>query len=110
MSNKRKSGLAFQITAAKAQHHIRDLAQVTENIKFTLHAMERMDERGIDDVDVMRTLRAGFVDEPPQDLGNGEWQAKVTRAMKGGRSVGVVCISLRQRRLVIRTVEWEDLP
>lgn len=29
MSNKRKSGLAFQITAAKAQQHIRDLAQVT---------------------------------------------------------------------------------
>ena len=39
----------------------------------------------------------------------GEWKAKVVRNMKGRRDVGVVVLLVRNDRLIVKTVEWEDM-
>jgi hypothetical protein len=98
------------MTPAVAQSRIRELAQVTSNVLFGSHALKRMDEREINDVDVYRTLRLGSVDERPEKTEYGEWKCKVTLKLRGGRTAGVVTIILHKGKLFVKTVEWEDLP
>ena len=76
---------------------------------FGNHARERMLEREIDDVDVLRVLRSGNIKGEPEPAEPGEWKCKVTKPTKGTRDVGVVVIILRSKRLFVKTVEWEDL-
>ncbi len=100
---------AMRLTASVAQKRIRELAQVTENVIFGPHARQRMKEREIFDVDVLRVLRNGFVDEAPEMTERGEWKCKITLKIRGGRNAGVVTIFLHNGRLFIKTVEWEDV-
>jgi hypothetical protein len=100
---------SVRMTAAVAQIRIREIAQVTANVIFGTHALARMAERDIDDVDVYRTLRQGFVDEPPQPAERNEWKCKVTLKLRGRRTAGVVRFILRSGKLFVKTVEWEDL-
>ena len=39
----------------------------------------------------------------------GEWKVKVVKQIKGRREIGVIVLIMRQSRLFIKTVEWEDL-
>jgi hypothetical protein len=98
----------FALTAARAQDRVRDLAQLSANVIFTDHAFERMEERSFNDIDVLRVLRTGFVEELPTDVGHGNWQCKVVRRMPNGREAGVITIILVKGKLLVRTVEWED--
>lgn len=68
-----------------------------------------MAEREIFDVDVLRVLRSGYVDEPPEQTAKNEWKCKVTLKIRGGRTAGVVTIILQSGKLFVKTVEWEDL-
>ncbi len=99
----------FRLTPAVAEQRIKKLATDTANIDWSLHALERMDQRGIYDVDVLRVLRTGVIDGAPEAARAQEWKCKMTREITGGREVGVVTIIMANNRLFIKTVEWEDL-
>jgi len=89
---------------------IRQLAADTSNIAWSVHALERMEERGITDAVAVEVLRRG---QPKGDIeaGNspGEWKVKMVYATRGRREVGIVVVTIHDRRLLVKTAEWEDL-
>lgn len=94
-----------------------DLEQVIRNLAagrispgFSEHALDRMDERGITTLDVVRVLRTGGIKgEIGAGRAAGEWKCKVVAKIKGSREIGVITIVVAQQRLFVKTVEWEDL-
>ena len=104
-----KKVTAYRLTPAMATKRIRALAARTDDIDWSNHALERMEEREIFDVDVVRTMRGGEIAGEPEPARLGEWKCKFVRQVRGGRSVGVVVIILQNNRLLVKTVEWEDL-
>ena len=69
-----------------------------------------MEERGITDLDALRVLRIGELSgaiTPGRE--RGEWKCKIVAPIKGRREIGVVTILIRNCKLRIKTVEWEDL-
>jgi hypothetical protein len=100
----------FRLTPAIAEKRIREIAAVTGKIKWSFHALERMEEREIHDVDVLRILRDGMISGAPEETPRGrEWKCKMVRKLRGTREAGVVVIILKTDGLLIKTVEWEDL-
>ena len=73
------------------------------------HALERMAEREIYDIEVFRVLRTGYVDERPEQTAQDEWKCKVTLKIKAGRTAGGITIILQSGKLFVKTAEWEDL-
>jgi hypothetical protein len=98
----------LRLTRGVAEKRIRKAAQASENVILGNHARQRMLERGIDDVDVHRVLRTGGIVEDPEPAETGEWKCKFVQKVRGGRDVGVVVIILRDGKLFVKTVEWED--
>jgi Domain of unknown function (DUF4258) len=79
-------------------------------VGFSPHAFERSDQRDIDLPDALAVLRQGEI-KGGIVAGNspGEWKCKVTStALGSSRSIGVVTVVIREKRLFIVTVEWED--
>jgi len=72
--------------------------------------MERMTQRGIDDVDVYRCLRRGFVIGESICAGKdaSETICKVVEQNKGARDLGVITVIVGAVELLVKTVEWED--
>ena len=105
----RKVVTEYRLTAAIAQNRIRGLAVKSDTIIWSSHAHERMEEREIYDIDVLRVLRSGLIVGNPELTSTGEWKCKVSSPIRGAREVGVVTIILKSNRLFIKTVEWEDL-
>lgn len=68
-----------------------------------------MEERGITDAQVYEVLRKGHVTEPPALTELGEWKCKIVMELRGGREAGVLTIILKNGKLFIKTVEWEDV-
>jgi hypothetical protein len=97
------------MTPGVAEKRIRAAASTPGGVTFGTHARERMLEREIDDVDVLRVLRGGYLKGEPDPAEPGEWKCKVVMKLKGARDVGVVVIILRSKRLFVKTVEWEDV-
>src|SRR5262249_30061622 len=82
------------------------LARDSANIKWSMHALERMEERAITDrmaVEVLRqgTLKGGV----EQGKGPDELKVKMVRQMKGHREVGVVVVTIKSQNLLVKTVE-----
>lgn len=93
-----------------AEKMVQTIAETDTAVKFTSHALGRMEERDISLADVMRVLRKGFVDEPPRPgRKKGEWSVKIVRHHRGCRDIGVVTVIVQESILKIITVEWEDL-
>lgn len=94
----------------KLEARVHELAVDSRNVAWGGHAKERMEERDITDRMMFEVLRTGALRgeieacERPD-----EWCCKLVKQMKGRREVGVVTIVIRNRRLFIKTVEWEDL-
>ena len=89
---------------------VHKLALNTGNIGWGKHAQERMLLRGITDKYALDTLRNGMPKgEIVAGQNPGEWKMKMTHRAKGRREVGVVVITVRNERLFVKTVEWEDL-
>jgi Domain of unknown function (DUF4258) len=96
------------LSARNAQERIRDISWDSDNVIFTYHAEERMEQRDISRPQVLEALLAGYVDDPPQEESAGEWKCKVTSNLRG-RTIGVVTVIVDARsQLIIVTVEWED--
>lgn len=69
-----------------------------------------MDERGISDLQVERALRTGEIrGEVEPGRGTGEWKCKIVERMKGMREIGVATVLIKNSKLFIKTVEWEDM-
>lgn len=99
---------AYRLTAHVAEQRIRALALDSGLILWGSHASDRMEERGIFDVDVLAVLRKGTISGVPERTPRGEWKCKMVRQIRGSREVGVVTIILLSGCLFIKTVEWED--
>lgn len=104
----RKTVAKFRLTPNVATDRIRAIAQKSENVIFGDHAQERMFERGITDVQVMEILRRGIVSEAPEKTEYDEWKCKIVMHLRGKREAGVIVVILRDNRLFLKTVEWED--
>lgn len=91
---------------------IRALAKKSENVLYTEHALEQMEAREIFDGDVLviyRSDAASIKGEVKKGKRNGEHHCKVVRRIRGNREAGVVTIILPSDKLLVLTVEWEDL-
>lgn len=97
-----------RLTPAAAQQRVRSISKDSEAVIVTDHAAERMEQRGFTMRDLFRILRTGFVDEAPEEIREGDWKCKVTQKI-GSREAGAVTIIMRERRLIVKTVEWEDV-
>jgi hypothetical protein len=100
--------LPFRLSPARAQAVINETAQDTSQVILSDHALDRMDERGISDIEVYRILQLGrVVDEPTRTEGK-EWKCKVIMRLPGSRTAGVITIILHDGMLFAMSVEWED--
>jgi hypothetical protein len=89
---------------------VRQIAIDTSNIAWSKHALKRMAERDITDAVVLEVLRRGVPKGEIEAGANpGEWKVKMVRTIRGRREVGVVVIAIHDRRLLVKTAEWEDL-
>lgn len=88
---------------------VRNLACQSGTIGWSNHVLERMEQRGISRLDVIRVLQFGDV-KGAVEAGANEGEVKVKMAFKpkGRREIGVVTIVMRLQRLFLKTVEWED--
>lgn len=76
---------------------------------FSEHALDRMEEREITRLDALRVLRTGrIVGEITSGKKAGEWKCKVVAKLKGNREAGIATITIQNKRLLVKTVEWED--
>lgn len=79
-------------------------------VAFGEHSLERLAERGISDVQAIRVfVRGEMRGDPVPGRRAGEWKVKFVDAVRGNREVGVVSVLIRNERLYVTTVEWEDL-
>ncbi|MCJ9721136.1 DUF4258 domain-containing protein [Agrobacterium sp. SHOUNA12C] len=104
-----KSVSSFRLTPRVAETRIHMAAADSANVIFGNHVLERMDERGIPDVQVLDILRTGYVNATPERTENDEWKCKIVKEIRGRRQAGVVTIILNNGRLFLMTVEWEDV-
>jgi hypothetical protein len=109
MDAARENIIQLRLKREQLQKRVNELAFAGE-VAFSDHALDRMDERSITDIQVERALRTGEIrGEVEPGRREGEWKCKIVERMKGQREIGVVTIVLRNARLFIKTVEWEDL-
>ena len=101
--------LEYRLTPRAAEGRVRFLAARSGNIAWGDHALERMEEREILDVLVLRVLREGYCQGEPELTVRKEWKCKIVKQVLGSREVGVLVI-IQPSRLFVKTVEWEDLP
>src|ERR1700679_4190363 len=100
----------YRLTPAIAEKRIKKLAVDSDNLKWSLHAFKRMQEREIFDADVLRILRQGMISGDVEETPQGETKCKMVLKLRGTREAGVMAIILQRGGLLIKTVEWEDLP
>lgn len=110
MSEGKKRAVAqFRPRGETFLRRVQELAANTANIKWSLHARDRMEERGIPNRVALTVLRKGVLrGEITPGNNRGEWRAKIVRAVHGRREVGAVVILVRDTRILVKTVEWED--
>src|SRR5262245_24866843 len=88
---------------------IRRIAQTSGLVGFGDHALERMEERGITRLDGLRVLRNGDIRGSIEaGRSKGEWKCKMVLKLKGSREIGVATVVISNKRLFVKTVEWED--
>ncbi len=102
--------LPIKMNAKQAEQLIKTIAVQSSNVRFAIHALERMKERAISLANVYEVLCKGYVDGiPTQGKKEGEWKCKIVRHARGNRDIGVIVIIIRGSTLFVKTVEWEDL-
>lgn len=88
---------------------VHSLAEDTRNIAWSAHARERFAERGITNRMAVTVLRNGSIKgEIVPGNAAGEWRAKMLYPIPGRREVGVVMILVKESRILVKTVMWED--
>lgn len=92
------------LTIEEATHEIRRRAEDSNNIIFTKHAFQRMDERDLDQLEVIKCLRRGTVhDEPERENESKPYKYKMD--FRNGRTNNSVVVTIEARcNLLIVTV------
>lgn len=89
---------------------IRKLAEEDQRVYLSYHSRERMGLRSITRIDVIRALKRGHIDgDVVAGQSPGEWKCKVVANVRGSRDIGVVTLVIGGDKLLVKTVEWEDL-
>jgi len=107
-----RSLVDFPLPLTWALRRIRALAKKSENVLYTDHALDQMEAREIFDGDVLTIYRSessSIKGEVKKGKHNGEYHCKVVRRIRGNREAGVVTVILPTDKLLVLTVEWEDL-
>ena len=105
----KRANVVLQMRPSTLRDLVRRLSQDTGNIAWGKHALERMAERDIRDYVVVDVLREGEISGSFEPGSNpGEWKAKFVKEVRGRRQAGVVVIVIRNAKLFVKTVEWED--
>jgi hypothetical protein len=100
---------AWRLTAGIARKRVRELASDSRTLVWTDHIQQRMVERGISTLDVLRILRDGEIeDDPVRAHIPGDWRVKLVRRLEGRRTAGVVTVIAARGVLILVTAEWED--
>jgi hypothetical protein len=104
----------LRLRSDEAERIVHEWSKESAKVQLSLHALERVDERqergSLTDVDVFAILRTGMVAEAPFRNEHGHWQCKILKRILGEREAGAVVVILeRERKILVRTVEWEDL-
>lgn len=88
---------------------VRGLAQDSRNISWSAHTRERFAQRDITNRMAVTVLRNGQIrgDIVPGKHA-GEWKAKLFFPIPGRREVGVAMILVKESKIFVKTVEWED--
>ena len=106
----RRHVLSFRPSPASLEDIIHEIATVDHHVYLGTHTRDRMEERGITRLDAVRVLQRGAIEgQITPGRGAGEWKCKVVAKLKGSREIGVVTIVVQERKLFVKTVEWEDL-
>ena len=86
-----------------------ELAEDSKNIAWSAHSRDRFTERDITIRMAVSVLRNGQIrgDIIPGKHA-GEWKAKMCFPIPGRREVGVAMILIKEKRIFVKTVEWED--
>lgn len=89
---------------------VRELAAASK-ILWSDHAFERVDLREINDLTAKRILERGDLKDDLIEPGEneGEWKLTMVDRVKPNRDAGVVAVVIQDKRLLVITVEWEDL-
>jgi hypothetical protein len=98
----------FKLTSAAALEMIKRRAAQSDNVSITLHAEERMWERGITLDDVLTILRKGHLYHAPFLNDRRQWQVEVERRMPGGRDAVAITVIPTGSLLTVVTVMWRD--
>jgi hypothetical protein len=109
MDEKAKRVIELRLRREQVVQRIKELA-AEGKIAFADHAYDQMEARGISDVMAKRAIERGDLKgEVEPGKRPGEWKAKIVEKMKGAREIGVVTILIKNARIFVKTVEWEDL-
>ena len=105
-----ENNVLLSVNLVGTEREIHRRTRISSNVDISQHATERMQERGIVIKDMFRVLREGYIDDSPiKDNRTGDLKYKIKRKIVGRREVGVITVVPSGERLIIVTVEWEDL-
>lgn len=92
---------------AKLRQEIHRRAAVAANVIITVHAKERMAERGIDIAEILQTLRTGMVtDQAERTEHNDGWEVRIRMRVANDHHVvsATIVIDEPSEALIIKTV------
>ena len=78
------------LSEQKAKEILQEVTQSSFNVKFSKHALERMEERGITRPQVTRVLTRGNFSESPHRSVNGNWKMTLV-GIAAGSEIEVAC-------------------
>ncbi len=106
LSSMNNSNVSVLHSAAWFEPTVHGRAVDTENVIFTDHARERLNQRSITLDEAIRVLRHGrCADEPDRGHDPGEWRGNISSTL-GGRGLCVAVAAPAEKKLVVITA-WE---
>ena len=92
------------LSRASAKEILKELAEDSSNVHFVKHALDRMEEREIDTVQVLRIIGRGSIIEEPTEEIRGDWKCTLQGLSTGQRLTVCVAIRRSSRSVFIVTV------
>lgn len=96
------------LSPIEATNKIREIAQDSANVAITFHTMERMEERGFSNRDLIELLRNGYVDEEPEyNAEKQEYKYKITKTVDSTRTAAAITLIISDKKLLVITIMWK---
>lgn len=97
----------FPLSRPKAAAILREAAQATDRVEFTVHARQQMRRRRITVAQVLHCLMRGRIAEGPAPDVRGNWTCRV-EGVVAGRGLGVAAAIEITADVVVITAFWMD--